>query len=93
MDAGIFGRVDEAAITEVLRTDSECALIELTEDDLKLLREMWRSGGKKYTAGAIDRRRYARLESAGLLKGSATNVSDVVYELLPAAGQHIEPKS
>jgi hypothetical protein len=64
-------------------------LIALSEDDLKLLHEIAKSGGRKYTAGAIDRTRYARLETAGLLKGQATNLSDVVYELLPAADKHI----
>ena len=64
-------------------------LIALSEDDLKLLREIAKSGGRKYTAGAIDRTRYARLETAGLLKGQATNLSDVIYDLLPAANEHI----
>jgi hypothetical protein len=69
-------------------------MIELSEDDLKLLREIWRSGGKKYTAGAINRSRYERLESAGLLKGHTTNLSDVIYEVLPAAAaERIERQS
>jgi hypothetical protein len=65
-------------------------LIELTEDDLKLLRGMARSGGKKYTAGPIDRSRYTRLEVAGFLKGQPVNSGDVVYELLPAADAQIQ---
>jgi len=64
-------------------------LIVLSEDDLSLLREIAKSGGRKYTGGVIDRTRYARLETAGLLKGQATNLSDVIYELLPAANEHI----
>lgn len=65
-------------------------MIELTEDDLKLLREMARSGGRKYTAGPIDRSRYTRLEVAGLLKGQPVNSGDIVYELLPAADAQIQ---
>jgi hypothetical protein len=64
-------------------------LIALSENDLRLLREIAKSGGRKYTAGAIDRTRYARLETVGLLKGQATNLSDVIDELLPAANEHI----
>ena len=42
-------------------------MIVLSEDDLKLLREIAKSGGRKYTAGAIDRKRYARLETVNFL--------------------------
>jgi hypothetical protein len=64
-------------------------LIDLSEDDLKLLRSIAKTGGKKYTGGLIDRSRYTRLEMAGLLKGQTTNLSDVIYELLPAANDYI----
>ena len=65
-------------------------MIELTEDDLKLLRQIWRAGGKKYTAGSIDRTRYVRLETAGLLKGHAANANDVIYELETGATDYIQ---
>jgi hypothetical protein len=63
--------------------------MKLEDDALKLLQSMKRTDGKKYTAGAINRTRYHRLEQAGLIKGTPTNISDVIYMLLPAADEHL----
>jgi hypothetical protein len=51
------------------------------EDDLKLIRQIIAGGGRKYTAGNIDRRKYDRLVNLGWLTSSATNVSDVEYQV------------
>jgi DUF3860-like len=51
------------------------------EDDLKLIRQITASGGRKYTAGNIDRGKYDRLVNLGWLTSSATNVSDVEYQI------------
>jgi hypothetical protein len=39
------------------------------------------SGRRKYTAGNIDRRRYDRLVNLGWLTSSATNISDIDYQV------------
>jgi hypothetical protein len=51
------------------------------EDDLKLIRQIIAGGGRKYTAGNIDRRKYDRLVNLDWLTSSATNVSDVEYQV------------
>jgi hypothetical protein len=51
------------------------------EDDLKLIRQIVAGGGRKYTAGNIDRRKYDRLVNLDWLTSSATNVSDVEYQV------------
>jgi hypothetical protein len=43
--------------------------------DLKLIRVM--HGGRKYTAGNINREKYQRLVDLGWLSSAATNMSDV----------------
>ncbi len=48
-------------------------------DDLKLIREIVMHGGRKYTAGNIDRTRYQRLVDFGWLTPFVTNASDVEY--------------
>ena len=53
-------------------------------EDLILLREIAAQGGKRYTAGNVDRRRYQRLVDAGFLMANTVNVSDVLYELTEA---------
>ncbi len=63
--------------------------MKLEDDALKLLQSMKRTDGQKYTAGAINRARYERLEQAGLIKGTPANSSDVIYTLLPAAEEHL----
>jgi hypothetical protein len=50
------------------------------DNDLKLIREIVASAGKKYTAGNFDRSRYQRLVDLGWLNAVSTNVSDVIYE-------------
>jgi hypothetical protein len=54
---------------------------ESQSDDLKLLREIVDSDGRKYTGGAVDRRRYERLIGLGWLSSFSPNLSDVVYEV------------
>jgi hypothetical protein len=51
------------------------------DDDRKLLCKLIAQGGRKYTAGNIDRRKYERLVDLGWLTSSATNVSDVEYQV------------
>jgi hypothetical protein len=51
------------------------------DDDLKLIRQIIAGGGLKYTAGNIDRRKYDRLVNLGWLTSSATNISDVEYQV------------
>ena len=50
------------------------------DEDLKLIRQIVASGGRKYTAGNIDRSKYDRLVDMGWLTPVKTNVSDVVYQ-------------
>jgi hypothetical protein len=50
-----------------------------SNDDLKLIHEIVMHGGRKYTAGNIDRTRYQRLVDLGWLTSVATNISDVEY--------------
>jgi hypothetical protein len=54
---------------------------EFESDDLKLLREIVDSDGRKYTGGAVDRRRYERLVGLGWLRSFSPNLNDVVYEV------------
>lgn len=51
------------------------------EADCRVLSSMQFSGGKFYTSGNINRRKYERLEEIGWVKGLATNMSDVEYRL------------
>ena len=51
------------------------------EDDLKLIRQIVASDGRKYTAGNIDRSRYDRLVDLGWLTPFKTNISDVEYQV------------
>ena len=51
------------------------------EDDLKLIRQIVAGGGRKYTAGNIDRSRYDRLVDLGWLSPFKTNISDVEYHV------------
>ena len=53
-------------------------------EDLILLREIAAQGGKRYTAGNVDRRRYQRLVDAGFVTPYTVNISDVLYELTEA---------
>ena len=49
------------------------------DEDLKLMRQIVASGGRKYTAGNIDRTRYDRLVDLGWLTAIRTNDNDVEY--------------
>ena len=51
------------------------------DDDHKLLRKLIEQGGRKYTAGDIDRRKYERLVELGWLTATSPNISDVLYEV------------
>jgi hypothetical protein len=51
----------------------------MTDEDLKLISEILLHGGKKYTAGNIDRARYERLVDFGWLTPFVTNSRDVEY--------------
>ena len=50
------------------------------DEDLKLIRQIVASGGRKYTAGNIYRGRYDRLVDMGWLIPSKFNISDVEYQ-------------
>jgi hypothetical protein len=52
----------------------------MQDEDLKLIRQIVASGGRKYTAGNIDRSRYDRLVDLGWLTPFKTNMSDVEYQ-------------
>jgi hypothetical protein len=50
------------------------------DGDIGLLRRIVASGGRKYTAGNIDRSKYDRLVDMGWLTPFKTNISDVEYQ-------------
>jgi hypothetical protein len=50
-------------------------------EDIKLIRQIVASDGRKYTAGNIDRSRYDRLVDLGWLTPFKTNISDVEYQV------------
>jgi hypothetical protein len=52
--------------------------------DLELIRRIAATGGTKYTAGNIDRRKYQRLVALGWLTEASVNISDVLYEVTDA---------
>jgi DUF3860-like len=52
--------------------------------DLALIRRISATGGKKYTAGNINREKYRRLVALGWLTAVSVNVSDVLYEVTGA---------
>ena len=52
----------------------------MQDEDLKLIRQIVASGGRKYTAGNIDRSKYDRLVDMGWLTPFETNISDVEYQ-------------
>ena len=53
----------------------------MQDGDLKLIRQIVASNGRKYTAGNIDRSRYNRLVDLGWLTPFKTNISDVEYQV------------
>jgi hypothetical protein len=52
----------------------------MDDEDLKLIRQIVASDGRKYTAGNINRSRYDRLVDLGWLTPFKTNISDVEYQ-------------
>ena len=52
--------------------------------DLELIRRIASTGGRKYTGGNIDRRKYQRLVALGWLTEVSVNITDVVYEVTDA---------
>jgi hypothetical protein len=50
-------------------------------EDIKLLRRIIAGGGRKYTAGNVDRSKYDRLVDLGWLTPFKTNISDVEYQV------------
>ena len=52
--------------------------------DLELIRKITAVGGRKYTAGNLDRGKYQRLVALGWLTEVSVNISDVVYEVTEA---------
>ena len=57
------------------------------DDDLTLLRKILAQGGKKYTAGHINRTKYQRLVEFGWLTAIPQGTIDVLYEVTPN-GRH-----
>jgi len=53
----------------------------MQDEDLKLIRQIVASGGRKYTAGNVDRSRYDRLVPQGWLTALKTNDNDVEYHV------------
>jgi hypothetical protein len=51
------------------------------DDAIKLIRQIVAGGGRKYTAGNIDRSRYDRLVDLGWLTPFKTDISDVEYQV------------
>ena len=67
------------------RAEGEEIVTPLAEPaDLELIRKIAATGGTKYTAGDIDRRKYQRLVALGWLTETAVNAGDVVYEVTEA---------
>jgi len=52
--------------------------------DRELIRKIVAAGGRKYTAGNIDRQKYQRLVALSWLTEASVNISDVVYEVTEA---------
>ncbi|HWX33378.1 MAG TPA: hypothetical protein VNZ53_38860 [Steroidobacteraceae bacterium] len=50
-------------------------------EDIKLIRQIVASDGRKYTAGNIDRSRYNRLVDLGWLTPFKMSISDVEYQI------------
>jgi hypothetical protein len=53
----------------------------MQDGDIKLIRQIVASNGRKYTAGNIDRSRYDRLVGMGWLTQFKTNSGDVEYQV------------
>jgi hypothetical protein len=53
----------------------------MQDEDLKLIRQIVASGGRKYTAGNVDCSRYDRLVDQGWLTALKTNDNDAEYHV------------
>jgi hypothetical protein len=53
----------------------------MVDESLKLIRQIIAAGGRKYTAGNIDRGRYDQLVDLGWLTPFKANVSDIEYQV------------
>lgn len=53
----------------------------MVDESLKLIRQIIAAGGRKYTAGNIDRSRYDQLVDLGWLTPFKTNVRDFEYQV------------
>jgi hypothetical protein len=75
------GRLCEKCCSAVGPTAPDQSLeLLVTPEDLVLIRDVVLNGGRKYTAGNIDRSRYERLVDLGWLVPVIVNKTDVVYD-------------
>jgi hypothetical protein len=51
------------------------------DEDIKLLQRIVAGGGRKYTAGNVNRSKYDRLVDLGWLTPFKTNIGDVEYQV------------
>jgi hypothetical protein len=63
------------------------------DEDLKLIRQIVAGGGRKYTAGNIDRSRYDRLVDLGWLIPFKANISDASNGRRPSHGADLKQLS
>jgi hypothetical protein len=75
--------VPEAVLFEAVSKARDRSLkwTNMDDQDLKLIRQIVASDGRKYTAGNIDRSKYNRLVDMGWLTPFKTNISDVEYQV------------
>ena len=59
----------------------------MQDEDLRLIRQIVASGGRKYTAGNIDRSRYDRLVDLGWLTPFKTNIISDVEDQVTEKGR------
>jgi hypothetical protein len=52
-----------------------------TTDEVALIEQFYKDGGKLHTKGAVDRSQFKRLEDLGWLSGHAVNLNEVVYAI------------
>ena len=76
----MFGRYLTTHRLRAARRADAREVTNMDDEDLKLIRQIVASDGRKYTAGNIDRSRYDRLVAMGWLTPFKTNISDVEYQ-------------
>ena len=79
--AALQGQAEAARRERDVPADEGSEVTIDADDDRKLLHKLIEEGGRKYTAGSIDRRKYERLVEFGWLTATSPNVSDVLYEV------------